>query len=216
MGGKMKKRKYLYRLALSLFLILLLPMVIFIICFGKYSYEKVEDANDVYGEALMDYYMVQFDQMIMELKQQASSITADSKRAASIFWEKDTTDNYWYYQAITELAKNYSNLSADQFGVYYYEEKRIMTSSGVLSVTDYFKKYEIKNLAEEEYLKTFFNEESYEEFKLSIAGSENQGEGKNVMMIGFYTTLGRHRDKAMLFYKFTENDIASFFESAYV
>ena len=117
----MKKRKYLYRLAMSVFLILLLPMVIFIVSFGKYSYEKVEDANRVYCEALMDYYMVQLDQMIIDLKEHAASICADSKKSASIFWEKDAHNNYWYYQAMDELKGKYSNYAASDFGIYYYE-----------------------------------------------------------------------------------------------
>ena len=213
---QMKKRKYLYRLAMSVFLILLLPMVIFIVSFGKYSYEKVEDANRVYCEALMDYYMVQLDQMIIDLKEHAASICADSKKSASIFWEKDAHNNYWYYQAMDELKGKYSNYAASDFGIYYYEEDKIVTAGGIMSPAEYFRKIEIKNLEEEEYLKDFFEKENYEEFLLYIGGTEDQGAGKNKILIGFYTTLGRQRDKVMLFYEYTERDITEFFESAYI
>ena len=80
----MKKRKYLYRLAMSVFLILLLPLVIFIVCFGKYSYEKVENSNESYCKALMDYYMVQLDWMIINLKEHSALVCADSKKSTSI------------------------------------------------------------------------------------------------------------------------------------
>jgi len=212
----MKKRKYLYRLALSLFLILLLPMGIFIIVFSKYSYEKVEDANRVYSDALMDYHAAQVDQLIIELRQQAASIAADSKSATSVFWETGTKDNYWYYQAIAELREKYGALSADQFGIYYYDEGRIITSSGVLSIADYLKKYEIADIEAELYLKDYFDKKAYEEFKLCVGGTEYQEPGKNIMMIGFFNTLGRQRDKVMIFFKFSEQDMFSYFESVYV
>lgn len=212
----MKKRKYLYRLAMSVFLILLLPMVIFIVCFGKYSYEKVEDANEEYCEALMDYYMVQVDQMVIDLKEHAALICADSKKSTSIFWEKNAQDNYWYYQAINEMKDRYSNYAASDFGIYYYEEDCVITAAGSLSSDGYFRKLEIQNPDQEESLNDFFDEENYEEFMLCIGGTEAQEAGKNKILIGFYTTLGRQRDKAMIFYQYTENDMENFFESAYI
>lgn len=212
----MKKRKYLYRLAMSLFLILLLPMVIFIISFGKYSYEKVESANESYCEALMDYYMVQLDQMIINLKEHAALVCADSKKAASIFWEKDAENNYWYYRAINEIREKYSNYSASDFGIYYYEEDYVVTTAGSLTPDEYFRKLEIQNPEQEESLKDFFDEENYEEFMLCVGGTEAQEAGKNKILVGFYTTLGRKRDKVLLFYEYTENDIKNFFESAYI
>lgn len=212
----MKKRKYLYRLAVSLFLVLLLPMVIFIVCFGKYSYEKVEDTNAEYAEALMDYYMAQIDQMVTDLKEHAALVSAESKKSNSIFWEKEGENNYWYYQAINEIKDKYSDFPASDFGIYYYEEDCVITATGILSSDGYFRKLEVQNPQQEEKLKDFFAEEKYEEFMLCVGGTNAQGAGKNKMLIGFYTTLGRQRDKVMLFYPYTENDMKSFFESAYI
>ena len=45
----MKKRKYLYRLAMSILLIVLLPLLIATIYFGKYSYDKVETTSEEYA-----------------------------------------------------------------------------------------------------------------------------------------------------------------------
>ena len=82
---------------------------------GKYSYEKVEAANESYGEALMDYYMVQLNQMIIELKDHATLVCADSKKSSSIFWEKEADNNYWYYKAKNEIANKYNDFSASDF-----------------------------------------------------------------------------------------------------
>lgn len=212
----MKKRKYLYRLAISVFFIILLPMFIFIVCFGKYSYEKVEATNEEYQEALMEYYMMQLDQMIIDLKEHAALICAASKEKTSIFWEKDSTDNYWYYQAINELKNKYHSFSSSDFGVYYYDDECVLSEGGTLTATEYFHKLEIKNLKEEEYLKEFFSEKNYEEFMLCISGTEHQGHGKNKLLIGYHTTLGRQRNKVMLLYEYTESDIKDFFESSYI
>jgi len=212
----MKKRKYLYRLAMSVFFIILLPMFIFIVCFGKYSYEKVEVANEEYQEALMEYYMTQLDRMVIELKEHAALVSAASKEKNSIFWEKDSTDNYWYYQAINELNTQYNNYPSSAFGIYYYDDACILTRNGTLTTADYFHKLDIKNPDKEEYLKDFFNEKNYQEFMMHICGTENQPDGKNKFLIGFYTTLGRQRNKVMLLYEYTEDDIERFFESSYI
>lgn len=212
----MRKRRYLYRLAMSIFGILLLPMVIFIVCFGKYSYEKVEEANEEYCEALMDHYMVQIDQMFIELKQHASFVCAQSKNATSVFWEMKPEDNYWYYQAISETNENYNNFPSTRFGIYYYDEECIIASTGTLSAEEYFKKLEIENLEEEKYLNHFFDADSFEEYNICIGGTERQNEGKNKLLIGFYATLGRQREKVLLFYEYSESDMTEFFESAYI
>lgn len=212
----MKKRKYLYRLAMSLFLILLLPMVLFIISFGKYSYEKVEVANEEYTTALMDYYMLQLDQMIIDLKEHSALVCADSKKASSIFWEKEAENDYWYYQAIGEIRDKYGIKGVSDFGIYYYEEDCVITANGKLTSEGYFRKFEIKDLNQENNLKDFFAADKYEEFTLCVGGTQAQEQGKNRIWIGFYTTLGRQRDKVMLFYQYTENDIKNFFESAYI
>ena len=212
----MKKRKYLYRLAMSVFFIILLPMFIFIICFGKYSYEKVESANKEYQEALMEYYMTQLDQMVIDLKEHAALVSAASKEKNSILWEKDSTDNYWYYQAINELNTQYNNYPSSAFGIYYYDDACILTRTGTLTAADYYHKLDIKNPDKEEYLMDFFNEKNYQEFMMHICGTENQPEGKNKFLIGFYTTLGRQRNKVMLLYEYTEEDIEHFFESSYI
>ena len=212
----MKKRKYLYRLAMSVFFIILLPMFIFTVCFGKYSYEKVEAANEEYQEALMEYYMMQMDRMVLELKEYTALICANSKNSSNIFWENDIQDNYWYYQAINELQKKYNDFISSDFGIYFYENDSVVTSSGKISSEGYFHKLDIKNLEEEAYLKNFFSEENYDEFVMTVGGTEFQGEGKNTMLFGFYTTLGRQRDKVLIFYQYTEKDLEHFFQSMYI
>lgn len=212
----MRKRKYLYRLAMSLLLIVLLPMVIFIISFSKYSYEKVRAANEEYTAALMDYYMLRLDQMIIDLEEHAALICADSKKSSSIFWEKDAGNEYWYYQAIAEIKDKYSVKGASDFGIYYYEEDCVITADGKLSSDGYFRKFDIRSPEQEENLKDFFAAEKYKEFTLCVGGTQAQEPGRNRMWIGFYTTLGRRRDRVMLFYQYTENDIENFFESAYI
>ena len=212
----MKKRKYLYRLAMSVFFIILLPMLIFIICFGKYSYDKVETANEEYQEALMEHYMVQLDQMVMELKEHASKVSADSKEYTSIFWNKDSSNNYWYYQAISEMKIKHHNYPSSKFRIYYYDDNRILSEEGAVTLEQYFQALECIELEQETYLKNFFDEESYNEFALCIGGTERLGEGKNRLLIGFCTTLGRAREKAILLYEYEESDVKEIFASAHV
>lgn len=212
----MRKRKYLYRLAVSLFFILLLPMVIFIVCFAKYSYDKLEAANTVHSEALMDYYMGQFDQFVQGMKDSTASLLADSKKSTNAFWEVKTEDHYWYYRAINELKDKYGNISASDLGIYFYEKDSIITSKGKLSSDGYFQKLEIKDPDTEELLTAFFEPENYEEFVLTTGGTEHQESGKNVILFGFGAELGRYRERVLVFYKYSEEDIKQIFESAYI
>ena len=92
----------------------------------------------------------------------------------------------------------------------------MITANGKLTSEGYFRKFEIKDLDQENNLKDFFAADKYEEFTLCVGGTQAQEQGKNRIWIGFYTTLGRQRDKVMLFYQYTENDIKNFFESAYI
>lgn len=212
----MRKRKYLYRLAVSMFAVLLLPMSVFIICFGMYSYEKVEKTTEVYFEELMDFYMVQVDQLHDEMQKHTATIIAGSKKKDSIFWEKRPEDNYWYYQMIQELKSNYKLYSPTDFGIYYFEEDCIIAPAGKMSPTNYFANQGIENWKEETYLLPVFTSASYEEAATCIGGTMNQDDGNNIMLIGFRADLGRQRDKALVFYEFTESDMESFFESAYI
>ena len=140
----MRKRKYLYRLAVSMFAVLLLPMSVFIICFGMYSYEKVEKTTEVYFEELMDFYMVQVDQLHDEMQKHTATIIAGSKKKDSIFWEKRPEDNYWYYQMIQELKSNYKLYSPTDFGIYYFEEDCIIAPAGKMSPTNYLPTRELR------------------------------------------------------------------------
>ena len=212
----MKKRKYLYRLAMSVFFIILLPMLIFIIFFGKHSYENVEKANEEYQEALMEYYMTQLDQVILDIKDHTAMICVDSKNSASIFWESDVQSDYWYYQVINELQKKYKNLSVPNFGIYFYENDSVVTVEGKISSDGYLRKMEVDSLELEENIKDFFSEENYEEYSMTVGGTEYQEDGKNILLVGFYTTLGRQRDKVLIFYPFSEKDMVQFLGLAYI
>lgn len=212
----MKKRKYLYRLSISFLGIVLFPMVIFILCFSRYSYMKVETVNEEYYEALMEYYMSQLEHMVTGVKEHAATLCADSKDVTSIFWEIKPQNNYWYYQAINEIKDKYHNYNSSYFGIYYYETDSIVSVYGKTTIDEYFRSREIQNTEEEEYLKNFFEKDNYEESKMYIGGTEKQLEGKNKILLGVCTNLGWKRDKVILFYEFTEHDIKELFETAYI
>ena len=201
----MRKRRYLYRLAMSIFGILLFPMILFIVIWGKYSYDKVEAANEEYQEAIMEYHMMKLDEMLIELREHAASVSVESKAKTSIFWEKDSKNNYWYYQAIQEMKSNYHFSYSSSFFIYYYEDDCIVSEYGKLSIENFYNSLGLKNLNQEQYLKDFFSEEKYEESMLCISGTENQAEGANRLFIGLYTNFGRQRDKVMLLYVYSED-----------
>ncbi len=54
-------------------MIVLLPLMIAMIWFGKYSYEKVETTSEDHQNSLMDFYMGRLDQMLVSLKEHISS-----------------------------------------------------------------------------------------------------------------------------------------------
>ena len=212
----MKKRKYLYRLAMSILLIVLLPLLVAMIWFGRYSYEKVEATGEEYQNTLMEFYMGRLDQMVNSVREHASQISADSKVYTSVFWDRDSSDNYWYYQAINELKSKYHNYPSSAFRIYYYDDERILSENGTHTLEQYFQTIEGLNIEKELYFKEMFEEENYGEFTLSIGGSQHLGEGRNKLLIGFCTTFGKAREKVLLLYEYEESDVKEVFASAHV
>ena len=212
----MKKRKYLYRLAMSILLIVLLPLLIAMIFFGKYSYEKVEATSEEYQSALMDFYMSRLDQMVDSLREHALQISADSKESTSIFWKRDSSDNYWYYQAINELKSKYHNFPSSAFRIYYYDDDHILSKDGAQTIEQYLDSLEFSSEEQKTYLRRFFDEENYREFMLCISGTEHMSQGQNKLLVGYCTMLGKAREKVMLLYEYTENNIDEMFASAYI
>ena len=212
----MKKRKYLYRLAMSILFIVILPLLIAMMWFGKYSYGKVEATSEEYQGALMDFYMGQLDQMVISIREHASKISADSKVYTSIFWNKESSDTYWYYQAINELKNKYHNYPSSAFRIYYYDDHRMMSEDGAQTLEQYFQVLGCTDVGQEPYLADFFDEENYQEFVLCMGGTEHMNEGENKLLIGFCTTFGKKREKVMLLYEYEENDLKKVFDSAYI
>ena len=207
-----KKRKYLYRLAVSVFFILLVPVILFFIFFWKRSYNELMKSNEIYYEEIVESYKVLLDKKIADLKVYASNISAQSKKADNLFWERPDQApdaGYWFYNAIQEVKDYYNNHDhgVSGMGIYYYDADVIVTPTGSLSSEQYCR---ISNPENTQELADFFAAENYSSYKMSllIVNDDN-------IVIGFCTTMGRMNEKVLIFFQLTEADIEEIFGAVY-
>lgn len=197
----LKKRKYLYRLAVSIFGILLVPMMLFMFFFLGQSYKRLMDSTDQYYEELTKSYKSVLDKKLTGLKEHATGISVKSRNADSLFWEKPDDfpdENYWYYNIVNELQKEYGNCDVSAIGIYYYDDM-IIRNSGTLRLEQYTR---VLDTADEDSLREFFSKETHtrQGMKFMVNSSEK-------LLVGVCVDMGYSKQNALIFYELSGNDI---------
>ena len=83
----MKKGKYLYKLIITIFLLILVPIIIWIIAGIKPSYERMVKLNDAYYNDVVKFYQTTIDNKLASLKMHAASIMVESKESDSVLYD---------------------------------------------------------------------------------------------------------------------------------
>ena len=125
----MKKRKYLYRLIIIIVLIMFLPTILFLDVFWRKSFTELEKANEVYYDKMLDAYISLYDDIIQELNTFAASISAESKKSASVLYSgtEELDENYLLLYKIANALKEKQVLSkVSQWGIYFYDIDKII------------------------------------------------------------------------------------------
>jgi len=207
----MKKRKYLYRLIVIVFFILVTPVVLIFELFGRKSFEEMEKANVVYYDNMLDSCMSLYDNIFFDLNEFAASISADSKHSSGILWngvEGLGEDYLELYKTTMRLGEKYSQHVASGWGIYFYDiDKIIKNGMATLSYIQF------ENDMKEQYgvndqLKDFFSLGNYAVGKKLFYATYHEGSEESCLLAGICIRVGKNNDKAIVYFKISPRDIA--------
>lgn len=201
----MKRYKYLFRLIAIFVLLLLVPVMAFFAFFWQRSYREMEVSNEAYYNKLSESFMNDTEVELKTLQRHATAICVNSRQQKSVFWlgsEAFTSNVYWYYEAVNEIRESYSDHGVTDCGIYYYDLDSVITKSSRQSRVSYEENVLMLKTAG----LSFFDEASWKSSAL-LVGTTNSAETLDGdLLVGFCVTLGKHADKALIFYRISPED----------
>lgn len=199
----MKKRMYLYRLSILVIIALFVPIMFFFFFFWQRSFDEMKKSNEVYYQKIAESFMNDFEERVAILQEHASQIIANSMEHASVFYkgrEGFEENDYWYTVAIRELNENYlwGGYGTTYGGLYYYDMNRII-SKHTYSPEQFFY-YELGTSRTDSLSNDFFEEANYAETEWIYSTTNTDDSLDGSLLMGYGTTLGKNRDKTLIFY----------------
>ena len=191
----MKKRSYLYRLVAIIIISLFFPIVFFFNYFWKKSFEEMEKSNEIYYENLVGTFMNSFHEKTEDFKKHVISVVAKSKDPKSVLWNGGELlkNEYWRHDAVNNEQYDYFNYGSAQCAIYYYDLDLLLFRGSTMNSQQYIKT--ILNMDAEVYgIWDCFDVEKYVTDKIVLAYAKGE------MLVGYCTSLGKNRDKVMIFY----------------
>lgn len=206
----MKKRKYLQRLIAVMVLGLIVPAVLVFNIFWGYALNGWIKSNEDFYHTTLNTYITLLDKKIQGLETFAAQISAESRAHDSILQEGGTSfseDPYQTYQAVRELDKKYDRSDVTEWGIYFYDSDRIITSKYSYTPENFVYKYTGKSLADA-VCADFFSEKRYSLLE-TLFDSTNTAETEDgYLFVGICTRMGQEGEKALIFYVLSPEDIS--------
>lgn len=205
----MKKRKYLRRLAAVMLLGLIVPAVLAFNIFWGYSLKGWMNSNeDFYGSALHTY-VTMLDKKIRGLEMFAAQISAESRAHDSVLQSGGSgfsEDPYQIYVAVQELNKKYERSDVTDWGIYFYDSDKIITSKHSYTPEDFIYKYAGESLADAA-CSDFFSENRYSLLETVFASTNTAEKNDGVLFVGVCTRIGQEDERALVFYVLSPEDM---------
>lgn len=197
----MKNRKYLYKLMTIIIVGVFIPVLITLLFVMERSFQKLNTENEMYYDNLVVSFADSFYLKLTELREHANLISAGSKNAESAFWrgnESFIENEYWYYEAFTELNEKYNVGSTDLFGVYYYETDSVIFPEGKRDSIEFARYLGVKKEAVDDW--DYFAQENYRHGDILIGTTNDNEQNGGYMLVGYCTTMGKKFDEVLIFY----------------
>ena len=117
---------------------------------------------------------------------------------------------YYYGEALSTLKQYSQEMGYSNIGVYYYEKDCLLASGSKFNSERYMQ--DSLNIAEDRrtYLKKFFSMEQYQSGKIVLAPLYDEDGKSETLLIGVCTSLGKYKEKALVFYQLDYDDINFF------
>lgn len=210
----MKRRTYLIRLVVIVIMILMLPVFFLFGLLGKEAFDEVEKGQNLYYSKVLQTMSNEFEQTLTGLKEHVASICASSKDAKSVFYngvESFCENEYWYYEAVNEMAEMIP-YDASNCYIYYYDLNSIITHSSKVSGEDFARRYS----GREDYENwEFLAKENFLMNKVSFATAKSMHSGEKYMLVGYCTVLGMNRDPVLVIYEIRSDEYENTFSMIY-
>lgn len=199
----MKKRMYLYRLSILVIMALFVPIMFFFFFFWQRSFDEMKKGNEAYYQKIAESFMNDFEERVAILREHTAQIIANSMKHDSVFYkgqEGFEENDYWYTVAIRELNENYlwGGYGTTYGGLYYYDMDRII-SKHTYSPEQFFY-YELGTSRADGLSNDFFEEANYAETEWIYSTTNTEDSLDGSLLMGYGTTLGKNRDKTLIFY----------------
>ena len=196
------KRQFLGRLIAVVIVVLIIPTIGIMMLLATMHNDQFIKDSEQYHQNVADKYSALLDKRIRELNMIAASISVDSKKASSKFYqgtEAISEDPYQIYLATNELKQAYSVENVTEWGVYFYDTGRIVAPGSAYS----FEHYLLAGMAyygDDQKIATFFSEQNYSYLTVNVCKGVNVAGDTEQMLVGVCTTLGKDKDRVMVFF----------------
>ena len=201
-----KKKKYLYQLVISIYLLIIIPLSIsFSIIFEK-SYEEIRQNNNEYYQDVTQLFCESVISEISEFNQHATAFGVASRRGASnagIFYEgaeKMTTNAYYWWEAARDLVEYGKEVRWDLIGVYYYDFD-VVLYGGLKYSAERFIGDHLGAKADAAGIGDFFSQDKYGPFTTVFAPVFQKDGSFQSTLVGTCVRLGKNNERALLFYQ---------------
>ena len=208
-----RKQKYLFQLIYTSVLLIIVPVVLFYCLVWNRSYKEIKNLNTEYYNYSVSTFMDNFTEVVEEFKSKTVTFSVYSKTAqgelTSFYYGTPRMKLYPYYygEAVERLRKYGQENGYDDLGCYYYDEDVLLLNGCKYKLSAY-----LDNVLciEEQYkpqFESFFSVERHLYNKILWVPIGNE-EGKNEkFLLGVCTSLGKYKEKAILFYPVSYEDV---------
>lgn len=205
----MRKRKYLWRLVIVGLLGLILPAMLAFQIFWRYSLDEWTKSNENFYGNTLNTYISLLDKKIQGLEKFAAQVSAESREHTSIFREGGSLfldDTYQTYMAIRELGDKYAIHDVTEWGIYFYDIDKIITSEYSYTPENFVYKYTGKHM-EDSQCADFFSEDKYLMLETLFDSTNTEEKDDGYLLAGSCTKIGQEGCKALVFYVLSPKDI---------
>lgn len=205
----MKKRKYLQRLAVVMLLGLILPAVLVFNIFWWYTMRGWGRSNEDFYKKALDTYVSLLDKKIGELETFAARISAESREYSSMLQKGDealSENTYQIYMAIRELEEKYARSDVSEWGIYFYDIDRIITTAYSYTAESFLYKYTGQS-RDDAVCSDFFAEDNYKILNILFDSTNSTEYYNGYLFVGVCTRIGENNDRAMIFFVLSPSDI---------
>lgn len=211
-----RKYKYLYQLILTSICLVIIPVLFFYSIVWKRSIRDINYLSNEYYNKELNSFAGSFISKTEEFKAQVVTFSIESRATqtgSGVFYQgTELMEKYPYYygEASRKLYEYGTDHGYDNVGIYWYDNNVIISNGFKYSSVSRYLKDGLQVANEKERLSDFFSIDGYEYRKVMVAPLYDEDGISTKCLIGICTSLGKNKEKALMFCQVDSNDIEYF------